>query len=120
MAKILSVATNETLQTTRQLLLEQEGHSVICALSMTEVEQVCKKRQERVELALISHGFDGDERREIAIVINRYFPGIPILEMCFHSPEIPGADFVFSDSPQELMKALRQILAGQRVRGYTE
>ncbi len=119
MANILSVASNETLQTTRQLLLQQEGHSVASAITMAEVEHICKKEKE-MDLALIGHGFRGSERRKIATVINRFFPGIPILEMCLHSPEIPGVDFIFSDSPQDLVKALRQILAGHRVRGYTE
>jgi hypothetical protein len=40
--------------------------------------------------------------------------------MCFHSPEIPGADFILSDSPHELISAIGLVLAGRRVRGYTE
>src|SRR3954471_6919994 len=103
MAKILSVASSEILRTTRELLLEQEGFSVCSVLTLAEVEKI--DPTEKPDLALIGHGFRGPEKRTIARTINDLFPGLPILEMCFHSPEIPGADFVFSDSPAELIKA---------------
>jgi hypothetical protein len=118
MATILSVASNEVLQTTRQLLLEQQGFNVCSALTLAEVESLGKI--EKVDLALIGHGFRGVEKRKIAQTVNQYYPGLPILEMCFHSPEIPGADFILSDSPQELISAIGLVLAGRRVRGYTE
>ncbi len=118
MAKVLSVAANEVLGKTRQLLLEQEGHSVFSALTLEEVEGLGPA--EKFDLALVGHGFRGPEKRRIARTVNTVYPGIPILEMCFHSPEIPGADFVLTDSPAELIKAIRQVLNGRRVRGYTE
>ena len=118
MASILSVASSEALKTTRQLLLEQEGHRVFSALNLADVNDVAQAQQ--VDLALVGHGFRGEHKREIAQTINQFFPGLPILEMCFHSPEIPGADFVLSDSPAELVKAIRLVLAGRRVRGYTD
>ena len=118
MAKILSVASNEVLKTTRQLLLEHQGFTVCSALTLAEVETLGKS--EKVDLALIGHGFRGVEKRKIAHAINHYFPDLPILEMCFHSPEIPGVDFILSDSPSELIAAIGLVLAGRRVRGYSE
>jgi hypothetical protein len=118
MARILSVASSEILKTTRQLLLEQQGFSVCSALTLKEVETLGK--DEKVDLALIGHGFRGPDKRKIAHMVNHYFPGLPILEMCFHSPEIPGADFVLSDSPHELITAIKHVLSGRRVRGYIE
>ncbi|HEV7522341.1 MAG TPA: hypothetical protein VGP89_14660 [Candidatus Angelobacter sp.] len=118
MAKILSVASSEVLKTTRELLLEQQGLAVCSALTLAEVEKL--GQSEKVDLALIGHGFPGPEKRKIAHAVNHYYPGLPILEMCFHSPEIPGADFILSDSPQELIVAIRLVLTGRRVRGYTE
>ena len=118
MTKILSVASSEALKTTRHLLLEQEGFAVYSALSLAEVEAL--DEAEKIDLALIGHGFRGVEKRKIARVVNQLFPGLPILEMCFHSPEIPGADFVLTDSPTDLIRAIRQILNGRRVRGYTD
>jgi hypothetical protein len=118
MARILSVASSEGLKTTRQLLLEQEGFSVCSALNLAEVESLGKTEQ--VDLALVGHGFRGPEKRKIAHAVNHYYPGLPILEMCYHSPEIPGADFVLTDSPDELITAIRLVLAGRRVRGYME
>ena len=118
MGKILSVASSEVLKTTRRLLLEQQGFSVCSALTLTEVESLGKTEQ--VDLALIGHGFRGSDKRKIAHFVNHYYFGLSILEMCFNSPEIPGADFVLSDSPDDLIAAIRLVLAGRRVRGYPE
>jgi CheY-like chemotaxis protein len=120
MAKILSVASTEVLRTTRQLLLEQQGYSVISAVNLSEVEALAKAKAEKVDLAVIGHGFRGLEKLKIAHTVNRYFPGLPILEMCYQSPEIPGADFVLSDSPHDLITAIKLVLAGRRVRGYAD
>ena len=118
MPKILSVASSEVLKTTRHLLLEQQGYSVYSALDLAEIEAL--GRIENVDLAVIGHGFRGPEKRKIAHLVNHHNPGVPILEMCFQSPEIPGADFILSDSPDEVLKAIKLVLAGRRVRGYME
>jgi hypothetical protein len=117
--RILSVASNEPLKTTRQMLLEQQGYRVFSALTVTEVEAL-NLSDAKVAMALIGHGFRGPEKRKIARAVNHHVPGLPILEMCFHSPEIPGADFILTDSPSELVKAIKMILEGRRVRGYTD
>lgn len=119
MAKILSVASSKVLETTRELLLEQQGFSVCSALTLADVEAL-GQHENKVDMALIGHGFPGLEKRKIAHLVNHFYPGLPILEMCFHSPEIPGADFILSDSPHELITAIQLVLAGRRVRGYTE
>jgi hypothetical protein len=119
MAKILSVAYSEVLKTTRQLLLEQQGFSVHSALNLAEIESM-GKIEPPVDMALIGHGFRGVEKRKIAHIVNNHFPGLPILEMCFHSPEIPGADFILTDSPDELIAAIKLVLSGRRVRGFME
>lgn len=118
MAKILSVASTEVLKTTRQLMLEQEGHSVCSALTLAEVEKL--GHLEKVDLALIGRGFPGPQKREIARLVNLLYPGLPILEMCNHSPEIPEANFVLSDSPDDVIQAIRHILEGRQVRGYAD
>ena len=118
MARILSVASSEVLMTTRKLLLEQQGFSVCSALNLAQVEILGNR--EKIDLALVGHGFPGSEKRKIAMVVNHHYPGLPILEMCLNSPEIPGADFVLSDSPHELITAIKLVLSGRRVRGYPD
>jgi hypothetical protein len=118
MAKILSVAYSEALKTTRQLLLKQQGFSVYSVLNLAEIEAM--EPLGKLDLALIGHGFRGSEKRKIAHIVNHHIPGLPILEMCFQSPEVPGADFILSDSPAELIAAIHLVLAGRRVRGFTE
>jgi hypothetical protein len=118
MATILSIASTEVLKRTRQLLLEHKGFTVRSALTLAEVEALGKN--EKVDLALIGHGFRAQEKRKIAQAVNQFYPGLPILEMCVHSPEIPGSDFILSDSPHDLIAAIGIVLEGRRVRGYTE
>lgn len=118
MATILSVAFSEVLKTTRHLLLEQQGFAVQSALDLAEIESMAKPAG--IDLALIGHGFRGPEKRKIAHLVNNHYPGLPILEMCYQSPEIPGADFILSDSPDELIVAIKMVLSGRRVRGFVE
>jgi DNA-binding response OmpR family regulator len=116
MARILSISPSEILRTTRQLVLEQEGYQVRSLAEAPERNTIAK--EEKFDLAVIGHGFRGQDKRRIAKVINQHFPGLPILELCFHSPEIPGVDFILSDSPHEVLGAIKEILAGRRVRGF--
>jgi hypothetical protein len=113
---ILSVSSTEVLRATRQLLLEHAGFAVLSIIDIDELDKV--KEAQKPTLAVIGHGFPGPEKRKFALALNRRFPGLPILEMCYHSPEIPGADFVFADSPEKLLAAIHDVLAGTRVRGF--
>ncbi|HEX5434522.1 MAG TPA: hypothetical protein VFY05_09820 [Candidatus Angelobacter sp.] len=116
MAKILSIAFTENLKTTRQLILQNAGHEVLSFSQLPDLEQlqmICDPN-----LAVIGHGFRGPDKRRIALTLNEVFPGIPLLELCMHSPEIPGADFIFSHSPESLVTAIDELLAGHRVRGF--
>ena len=116
MARILSITPVEILGKTRQLVLEKAGYQV-CSLAEAPKDDTLAK-DEKFDLAVIGHGFRGRDKRQIANVINHSFPGLPILELCLHSPEVPGVDFIFSDSPDELLAAIKEILAGRRVRGF--
>jgi len=118
MARILSISPSEVLRTTRQLVLERAGYQVRSVDNPAEDHSFTK--EDKFDLAIIGHSFRGEDKRKIARVINKHFPGLPILELCFHSPEIPGADFILSDSPDELLTAIREILGGRRVRGFLQ
>lgn len=116
MARILSITPTEVLRTTRQLVIEKEGHEVRSLADAPTADAIV--RHEKFDLAVIGHGYRGDDKRRIANAVNQLFPGLPLLELCFQSPEIPGADFIISDSPDELLVAITEILGGRRVRGF--
>ena len=116
MTRILSISPSEVLLTTRQLVLERAGYQVL-SLADVSADHAFSKN-DKFDLAIIGHNFRAEEKRRIARIINQQFPGLAILELCLHSPEIPGADFIFNDSPDELLNAIREILAGRRVRGF--
>ena len=116
MARILSISSSDVLRTTRQLVLEREGYQV---RSLKEARNSAVfAEDEKFDLAIIGHTFEGHDKRRIADIINQRFPGLPILELCLHSPDIPGTDFILSDSPTDLLVAVKEILAGRRVRGF--
>lgn len=116
MARILSITPTEVLRTTRHLVIEKEGYEVRSLADAPTAEAFV--RHEKFDLAVIGHGYGGNDKRRIANAINQLFPGLPLLELCFQSPEIPGADFILSDSPDELLAAIKEVLAGRRVRGF--
>lgn len=116
MARILSITPSEVLRTTRQLVMEKEGHQVQSLGELAHSDSLAL--EEKFDLAVIGHGYRGDDKRRMANLINQHFPGLPILELCFQSPEIPGADFILTDSPDELLVAIKEILSGRRVRGF--
>ena len=112
MATILSIASTPILKTTRQLILENAGHCVVSfnyPPSRNDLEPIQKP-----ELAVVGHGFPGPDKRKVALTLNQVFPGIPILELCMYSPEIPGADFILSHSPEDLLSAITILLSGRR------
>jgi DNA-binding response OmpR family regulator len=115
-ARVLNLSRSEVLRTTRQLVLEKEHFQVFSVDTVTADDTFSKNAE--FDLTVIGHEFPGEEKRRMANLINHRYPGLPILELCFHSPEIPGADFILSDSPAELVAAVREIIAGRRVRGF--
>jgi DNA-binding NtrC family response regulator len=116
MPRILCISPSDVLLSTRQLLLESDGHAVESIQRLPQIHAL--HEQQKFDLAVVGHDFAGDEKRQIAHAINTRFRGLPILEMCHHSPEIPGADFILSNSPGDLLVAIRDVLAGRRVRGF--
>ena len=88
MAKILSIAFTEMLKETRHLILETAGHEVISFSIMPGISDL--EGLGKPDLAVVGHGFPGPAKRMIALQLNQHFPGLPILEMCMNSPEIPG------------------------------
>ena len=118
MTRILHFSGSEVLRTTRDLVLEKQGYTVRSFAHVSDFSRM--GYGEQFDLGIIGHTFRGEEKRQIALRINHRFPGIPILELCFHSPEVPGADFILSDSPAELLAAVHDILSGRRVRGFVE
>jgi hypothetical protein len=116
MARIVSIASTEILKTTRQLILQNAGHEALSFSSTSGIQEL--DGDWKPELAVVCHGFRGSDKRKLALALNQAFPGLPILEMCMNSPEIPGADFILSHSPEHLLIAVQDILKGRRVRGY--
>jgi CheY-like chemotaxis protein len=105
---ILSISPSQALLTTRKMLLEREGYSVVSCANFREMELACV--DQTFDLAIIGHSLEANTKRALAARIRDVSPGTPILEMCHISPEISDAEFTTSDNPTELIRHVRQIL----------
>ncbi len=107
---ILCISANDAILQTRKLLLEKNGYQVIPALNFREVEEAC--RTGKFDLALIGQDIEAKPKKALGFKIRELCPKVSILEMCRYSPEIEGAAFTVSDSPEDLLAIISEVLSG--------
>jgi hypothetical protein len=107
---ILCISANDAILQTRKLLLEKNGYQVIPALNFREVEDAC--RSGNFDMALIGQDIEAKPKKALGFKIRELCPRVLILEMCRYSPEIEGAAFTVSDSPDELLLTISEVLSG--------
>lgn len=112
---ILTICQNESLSETRRLLLAQNGYQVLVVTDFRHIEKV----KSYPNCVFIGRDIEPRIKRAVAILLEKNWPGIPILEINVLHPEIEGAACVPSDSPEEILAALKDLLSptGRR---YTE
>jgi hypothetical protein len=112
---ILTICQNESLSETRRLLLTKNGYQVTVVTDFRHIEKISQHPN------CVVMGIDIEPRmkRAVAVLLEKRWPGIPILEINILHPEIEGAACVSSDSPEEVVAALKDLLSptGRR---YTE
>jgi DNA-binding response OmpR family regulator len=106
--RILSIVGDAGLRKARRMLLQAQGFEIISAGDFREVREACETYA--FDLVIIGHSLDPKIKRAIAVSIRESNPDTPILEMCLVSPEIKGAEYSTSDSPADLIAAVRRIL----------
>ncbi len=114
---ILSISSNPAVSETRRMVLEQRGYKVAEAADFHEISDQCSNTH--YGCAVVGTDIDPKMKRAIAAVLEKLCPGLPILEICRISPEIPGAAMLDSDSPEALVKAVDDLLLPSGSR-YTE
>ena len=107
-SRILCIAATEPILQTRQLLLERNGYQVVPALNFRQVEEAC--REGNFDLAVVGQEIEAKIKKAIGIKMRELRPQAPILEMCRYSPEIEGSHFTVSDSPEELLTSIADVL----------
>jgi hypothetical protein len=115
MAVVLCVSADESLATTRRMILQKAGHRVLTVFTVPEVEQACS--MESIEVAVIGQGVPHRERQRICDLIRSLCPSAKLLELYIPSlgKSVPDADDwleVPSVAPAELGQRV-STLAGE-------
>jgi hypothetical protein len=79
MAQILSIGSNLSAMHTRQLLLEQEGHTVVGAINEKALAAACELIT--FDVAVLSQTLSPKVKQRIAFLIREHCPGIKLLEL---------------------------------------
>ncbi|HET9281401.1 MAG TPA: hypothetical protein VFR24_05515 [Candidatus Angelobacter sp.] len=108
--RILSVAYDESLLATRQMLLETHGYNVISALGFTQAVSHCKTGG--FDLFILGHSISLADKREL-IKTFRTHCRAPILSLGRVDEELVESDFhVFADKPEKLIQSVAKIFDG--------
>jgi DNA-binding response OmpR family regulator len=109
---ILSIASTDSVRTTRELLLREQGFMVVSASTLREISHVC--RRSKFDLIVVGHGFEEKAKLAIAEVLRKDAPGTAILEICRVSPVLTHAQHVLrSPEPEDLISEIKTILQNQ-------
>lgn len=79
MAIVLCTGSNPVLTKTRQLILEQAGHTVVPALNEREIETACS--QHNFEVAVLGQSTPPRFKRENTKLIRKLCPSVKVLEI---------------------------------------
>jgi DNA-binding response OmpR family regulator len=108
-ATILCIRATPALAEATRLLLEQHAYEIVTATDFKQVEAACTNI--RFDLALIGDNFDPRIKKAIYLLIKENCAKVPILEMYKGNPAIDNAEHVNAASPDELILAVRRMLA---------
>lgn len=113
MAKhILSVSYDETLLTTRALLLEGAGYRVTSALCFADARSACLRGG--FDLFVLGHSVRHEDKEELIQTFRKHCAA-PILSLRRTGDKlVDTAEFhIFPDDPAKLIRSIAEILGGE-------
>ncbi|HZR27830.1 MAG TPA: hypothetical protein VFA71_03550 [Terriglobales bacterium] len=111
--KILSIAKDASLATTRYLLLSNAGFQVTSALTTADAIQHCRSGE--FGLVVIGHSIPSQEKKALLESIQKRCL-TPVLALYRHGEgKLEGADYVLdsSEGPAALLEKVTDILKGE-------
>jgi hypothetical protein len=108
--RILSIAYDQILAATREMLFSSIGLYVASALTLGGAIELC--RSQSFDLIVVGHSIPRDHRQSLVKELGRYCDA-PILALYRPvEPALPGADYTFdsTQSPAALLAAITNIL----------
>ena len=112
MALVLCTGVNPALVRTRQLLLEQAGHTVVPALDETTLITACQNNQ--FDVAVIGQTISPRSKRRVLQVVRQHCPSSKVLELYASTTGriLEDADSwleVPADVPEELVQRVEAL-----------
>lgn len=111
-AQVLCTGVDRALLTTRKLLLQRGGHTVVTASNARELTDACARQE--VDVVVIGQTVAPSEKRRIASLVRERCPGAKVLEL--YSPHlgklVPDADewlVVPTEVPPELAQRVTEL-----------
>ena len=111
MARILSISYDESLLTTRQLMLESQGHQVSSALGFTKALALCQK--DGHDFVIVGHSIPHDDKLALINEI-RHHCKAPVLALKKTTePPVEEADhnLDFTQQPEQFLAFVKSALA---------
>lgn len=105
---VLVVSWDQSLASTREMLLTSEGYLVISAVGRVEAASRCRAR---ADLLVLGHSVPPSEKEEVIACYRQYSTG-PILSLLSSNQQkLPEADFgVEAFDPAKVLQLVRAIL----------
>ena len=116
MALVLCTGVDPVLLRTRQLILENAGHTVAPASGEHEIRAVCSKQ--KIDVAVIGQNIPPTVKARMVELVREYCPGAGILELCpqYASKTLKDADawLEMPADPEELVNAVNSLAMGKK------
>jgi CheY-like chemotaxis protein len=106
--RILSVSYDDLLLRTRQMILENEGYTVVSAHGLENSLAQCKKGG--FDLFILGHSIPDQDKRQMVEAFRRECPA-PIISLTRGASEqrVDGADYHADPEPEVLLKVIVKI-----------
>ena len=115
MAHILSISYDKALLQTRELLLQQIGHTVVSALGFAQAIKACSDLGATLDLVVLGHSIPRDDQKALIAQMRQSCkcPFIALLRP--HEAPVEGAARSIDVSePRDFLAAVRDVLTPKR------
>ena len=115
MALVLCTGVDPVLMKTRQLILENAGHTVIPASDEREINAACSKN--KFDVALVGQSLSSKTKVRVSAIVREHSPQTRILELTreYAGKALPDADawLAMPSEPEELVNAVNSLASKQ-------
>jgi CheY-like chemotaxis protein len=116
MALVLCTGIDPVLRRTRQLMLENAGHTVVSVSNEHEIKTVCSNQ--KFDVAVIAQNMSPKMKVGVAEIVREHCPSARILELCppFATKALKDSDawLEMPGDPEELVNAVNSLAVGKK------